>query len=61
MSETKTKPELVAVTLPARDWVHVVNAVESSFGRKYKRGDKRAADEMELIGRSIIRQVKEER
>lgn len=48
---------LRTVTLTAADWSHVVNAVASSFDRKVKRKDGRAADEMALIGRSIIRQV----
>jgi hypothetical protein len=55
-NEIKIQP-LAAVTLPVRDWAHVINAVESSFQRKVKRGDIKAADEMRLIDLSIIRQV----
>jgi hypothetical protein len=56
MSDTKVRP-LSAVTLPVRDWVHVINAVESSFQRKVKRKDFNGADEMKLIGMSIVQQV----
>lgn len=55
-SDTKVRP-LAAVTLPLRDWIHVINAVESSYQRKKKRGDAKGADEMMLIGTSIIQQV----
>lgn len=36
MSGPKHGP--VAIVLPLEDWVHVANAVESSFQRKTKRG-----------------------
>jgi hypothetical protein len=55
--KTKVKPPLAAVTLPTRDWVRVVHAVESSFQRKTKRGEHKAADEMTLIGLSILQQA----
>jgi hypothetical protein len=57
MSDTKVKPPLAAVTLPTRDWVRVVHAVESSFQRKTKRKEHRAADDMMMIGLSILRQA----
>ena len=50
-------PNLKTVTLSLRDWQHVFNAVESSFQRKTKRGEHKAADEMMLIGLSILRQA----
>jgi hypothetical protein len=57
MSDTKTKPPLAAVSLSARDWTRVVHAVESSLVRKTKRGEHKAADEMQLIGLSILQQA----
>jgi hypothetical protein len=57
MSDTKVKPPLAAVTLPAADWIRIVHAVESSFTRKTKRGEHKKADEMMLIGLSILRQA----
>jgi hypothetical protein len=56
IGEIKVRP-LAAVTLPVRDWVHVINAVESSFQRKKKRGELKKADEMQLIGLSILQQA----
>lgn len=44
------------VTLSRRDWGHVLNAIESSFTRKLKRGDEKAADEMWLIYESVVYQ-----
>ena len=54
--ETRGKP-ITAVTLPTADWLHIVHAVESSFTRKTKRGEHKKADEMMLIGLSILRQT----
>ena len=54
--ETRVKP-ITAVTLPTADWIHIVHAVESSFQRKTKRGEHKAADEMMLIGLSILQQA----
>jgi hypothetical protein len=56
MSDTKVKSPIVAVSLPVADWIHVVHAVESSFQRKTERGQHKKADEMMLIGLSILRQ-----
>ncbi len=56
MSDIRVKP-ITAVTLPTADWIHVVHAVESSFQRKTKRREHRAADEMMLIGLSILQQA----
>lgn len=47
---------MTTATLPVRDWVRVLHAIESSHARKAKRGDKRGADEMELIFRALARQ-----
>jgi hypothetical protein len=55
-SETKVRP-ITAVTLPTADWIHIVHAIESSFTRKTKRGEHKKADEMMLIGLSIIQQA----
>lgn len=52
---------LATASLPMADWVHVVNAVESSFQRKKARGEHKKADEMQLIGISLIRQIQEGR
>ncbi len=54
--ETRVKP-ITSVTLPTADWIHIVHAVESSFTRKTKRGEHKKADEMMLIGLSILRQA----
>jgi hypothetical protein len=47
---------LMTATLTERDWVRVVHAINSSLTRKAKRGDIRGADEMKLIGVSLVRQ-----
>ena len=47
------------VTLQLSDWQHILHAIESSFVRKVKRGDVRAADEMQLIGLALARQCKD--
>jgi hypothetical protein len=57
MSDAKVKSPMVAVSLPIADWIHIVNAVESSFQRKTMRGEHKKADEMMLIGLSIIQQA----
>jgi len=54
--ETRVRP-ITAVTLPTADWIHIVHTVESSFQRKTKRGEHKAADEMMLIGLSILQQA----
>jgi hypothetical protein len=54
--ETRVRP-ITAVTLPTADWIHIVHAVESSFQRKTQRGEHKAADEMMLIGLSILQQA----
>lgn len=56
-TEAKVKTPFAAVTLPLADWIHIVHAVESSFVRKTKRGQHKPADEMKLIGLSIIEQA----
>ena len=54
--ETRVKP-FTSVTLSTADWIHIVHAIESSFTRKTKRGEHKKADEMMLIGLSILRQA----
>jgi hypothetical protein len=54
--ETRVRP-ITAITLPTADWIHIVHAIESSFARKTKRGEHKKADEMMLIGLSILRQA----
>lgn len=51
----------ITATLSPRDWVRVIHAVDSSFTRKAKRGDSQGADEMQLIGRALIRQCSPQR
>jgi hypothetical protein len=68
-SDDQSRPNIVAagmagdsmsnvkqVTLPLSDWVHVVHAIHSSYERKMKRKEYRAADETAIIGSTIIRQ-----
>lgn len=56
-AETQVRQPLAAVTLPMADWSHIVNAIDSSFQRKTKRGEHKKADEMKLIAMSMIRQL----
>ena len=54
--ETRVRP-ITSVMLPTADWIHIVHAVESSFQRKTQRGEHKKADEMMLIGLSILQQA----